>query len=295
MELSNEEYEFFLKEKFFMKIPAMEKRKEIFNDTKKLCTEHPKLVESIKKSVSKQKCIEEKIHFTENNDSQNNQKAEIIIYENRTFYAASKYAQKGMKTCVLNFADFFNAGGYVEFGASSQEESLCRCSTLYFCLNDKEIKKSFYENHKKLQEEKKIDFRYNDDCIWTPQVTVFKSDTESPVLMEEKDWFYVDVITCAAPNVAKKTKATLMTKGELYVILKKRFKRILEIAKHNKEDALILGAFGCGAFGNPPEIVALAASAALKDFESDFKAVEFAIYSKTKRWNYEEFRRVFMT
>lgn len=58
---------------------------------------------------------------------------------------------------------------------------------------------------------------------------------------------------------------------------------------------MILGAFGCGAFGNPPEIVALAASAALKDFESDFKAVEFAIYSKTKRWNYEEFRRVFMT
>ena len=107
MELSNEEYEFFLKEKFFMKIPAMEKRKEIFNDTKKLCTENPKLVESIKKSVSKQKCIEEKIHFTENNDSQNNQKAEIIISENRTFYAASKYAQKGMKTCVLNFADFF--------------------------------------------------------------------------------------------------------------------------------------------------------------------------------------------
>ena len=45
MELSNEEYEFFLKEKFFMKIPAMEKRKEIFNDTKKLCTENPKLVE----------------------------------------------------------------------------------------------------------------------------------------------------------------------------------------------------------------------------------------------------------
>ena len=32
-------------------------------------------------------------------------------------------------------------------------------------------------------------------------MTVFKSDISFPERMEEKDWYQVDVITCAAPNL----------------------------------------------------------------------------------------------
>ena len=36
---------------------------------------------------------------------------------------------------------------------------------------------------------------HNDDCIYTPGVVVFKTDTASPSLMPEDEWFSVDVIS----------------------------------------------------------------------------------------------------
>ena len=41
----------------------------------------------------------------------------------------------------------------------------------------------------------------NADIIYTPDVTVFKTDTGRPKLMNEAEWYDVDVITCAAPNL----------------------------------------------------------------------------------------------
>ena len=41
---------------------------------------------------------------------------------------------------------------------------------------------------------------------------------------------------------------------------------------------LILGAFGCGTFQNPPEVVARAYKEVLAEFEYDFDTVEFAVY-----------------
>ena len=39
------------------------------------------------------------------------------------------------KIAVMNFANAFQAGGGVADGCTAQEESLCRCSTLYPILN----------------------------------------------------------------------------------------------------------------------------------------------------------------
>ena len=41
------------------------------------------------------------------------------------------------------------------------------------------------------------------------------------------------------------------------------------------EEAVILGAFGCGAFMNKPEVVVLAARNAIKDYLNAFKVIEF--------------------
>ena len=96
---------------------------------------------------------------------------------------------------------------------------------------------------------------YSDRIIYTKGVTVFKTDDEIPVLMPEQDWFRVDVITCAAPYIAKR-KYTNRT--ALKCLFKSRIKNIFEVAIENGITTLILGAFGCGAFKNPPELVAAA-------------------------------------
>lgn len=69
------------------------------------------------------------------------------------------------------------------------------------------------------------------------------------------EWFNVDVITCAAPYYDKHKKKPV-TKEKLHQVFFDRIKNILEVAAANDIDILILGAFGCGAFNNPPEMVA---------------------------------------
>ena len=199
---------------------------------------------------------------------------------------------------VLIFASAKKPGGGVRNGANAQEECLCRCSGLYFILNTQIMRKGFYEPHKRAHNP-----IHNDDIIYTPEVTVFKSDTASPTLLAEKDWYDVDVITCAAPNLRENpgnkynqgdgNKRVKLSDKELLQIHEKRLKRILDVAVSKGDEVIILGAFGCGAFMNKTEIVALAAKNVVKEYLKAFKVVEFAVYcSPRDDENYKTFDRV---
>ena len=135
--------------------------------------------------------------------------------------------------CVHNFASASNPGGGVTRGANAQEECLCRCSSLYFCLNTSEMWSGFYQQHRYAQNP-----LHNDDIIYTPNVTVFKTDTADPKLMAERDWYEVNVITCAAPNLRQHPSnaynsgdgdsAVRISDKELLAIHEKRLRRILD-------------------------------------------------------------------
>lgn len=87
--------------------------------------------------------------------------------------------------------------------------------------------------------------------------------------------------------------ALKLSDAELLAIHKERGKKILQIAAAHKADTLILGAFGCGAFRNPPEVVARAYRELLDQFDGYLARVEFAVYCST--WdsrNYDAFRAV---
>lgn len=58
-------------------------------------------------------------------------------------------------------------------------------------------------------------------------------------------------------------------------------------------DTVILGAFGCGAFSNNPEVVALAAKHVISDYLKSLRNIEFAVYcSPRDDRNYRIFERV---
>ena len=122
----------------------------------------------------------------------------ISVSPKRTFEAAQRlveiYGQD--RVAVLNFASATNPGGGVTRGAKAQEESLCRCSTLYASLNLKRCWDNYYLYHRN-----NGDFRYSDACIYSPGVTVFKTDELFCELLPKKDWYSLNVITCAAPNL----------------------------------------------------------------------------------------------
>ena len=103
------------------------------------------------------------------------------------------------RIAVHNFASATNPGGGVTNGSRAQEESLCRCSNLYPCLDQPSLRVNYYQFHKS-----KHDLRYTDACIWSPDVKIFKTDTSFPQRLPETDWCTVDILTCAAPNLRKK-------------------------------------------------------------------------------------------
>lgn len=195
----------------------------------------------------------------------------VIVEENTTFAAAKKYLLEG-KTAVLNFADPVTPGGGVQNGAIAQEASLCRSSNLYVCLTSSAVSDYYRYNRER------HNHFYSDRLIYTEGITVFKDDATVPALMPEQKWFQVDVITCGAPYIAKRRYTN---KTALKALLKGRIKNIFEAAIEHDVDVLILGAFGCGAFKNPPDIVAKAFKEVIDEnrYGSQFKKIVFAIKS----------------
>lgn len=269
---------------------------EIFKDTERLIKTNSKLQNLVRSSTEKQELILENDNVPVGLLEKYESDAKVIVSKKRSFEAALAY--RNMKTAVHNFASASNPGGGVVHGANAQEECLCRCSGLYFILNTQIMRNGFYEPHKRAHNP-----IHNDDIIYTPEVTVFKSDTASPTLLAEKDWYHVDVITCAAPNLRENpsnkynqgdgNKRVKLSDKELLQIHEKRLKRILDVAVSKGDEVIILGAFGCGAFMNKTEIVALAAKNVVKEYLKAFKIVEFAVYcSPRDDENYKTFDRV---
>ena len=293
---------------------SREENVEIFRDTERLVKTLPQLKEAVRNSTENQKLILETdkdygvdkereawvSEFMERETDiedlvlrrliansmftlDGETPARVAVTKRRSFEAASVARERYRSVCVHNFASATTPGGGVTKGSSAQEEALCRCSTLYFSLNTPEMWGGFYTPHRNAR-----DPRHNDDIIYTPGVHVIKSDTDSPVLMPEADWFDVNVITCAAPNLRQMpsngmntgdgVKKIKMNDEELQALHKKRLRRILQVAEMEKNEAVILGAFGCGAFENDPEVVAKAAANAVKDYLCDFSYIEFAVY-----------------
>lgn len=268
----------------------------VFKDTERLCKTNPELSESIKKATASQKLILEGEPLDDQKKDIYENPAKVVVSKKRTYEAAAGY--RGQHVAVHNFASASNPGGGVVNGASAQEECLCRCSGLYFCLNTPAMWDGFYQPHRDAH-----DPIHNDDIIYTPNVTVFKSDTAMPQLMAESDWYDVDVITCAAPNLRSQpsnrynsgdgNSQTMMKDKDLLDLHEKRLRRILEVALSEDCDTIILGAFGCGAFQNNPEVVALANRNVIKDYLHAFKDIEFAVYcSPRDERNFKIFERV---
>ena len=256
----------------------------VFEDTVSVCEKSSRLIESIKASRNTQIFIGEKESLLDSRKTKRFEKeAEIIISKKRTFEAAQDYAKIGEKVAVLNFASSTNPGGGVVNGAGAQEECLCRISTLYFTLDTDENWKRFYNPHRKARTP-----LHNDDILYTKNITVFKSDTTSPKLLPENEWYDVDVITCAAPNLRENpsnrynsgdgNRRLILNNEELYSLHEKRDARIFDAAASQNVDVLVLGAFGCGAFMNDPKVVAKVMLNLAKKYAHSFKTIEFAVY-----------------
>lgn len=203
----------------------------------------------------------------------------ISVVNADSFQAARKYD----KPFVMNFANAHNPGGGFKLGANAQEEALCRCSTLYASITSKEASKMYLYNNTHLSSVE------SDYMLYSPNVCVFRD--EKCELLEET--FMVSVITLPAPN--RFGAAMFATNRDIEETMTRRIRIMLRIAAKNGHKNLVLGAWGCGAFGNKPEDVSNYFKKVLIDEEYGrcFDEVCFAIYGRTDGKNIRVFRERF--
>lgn len=271
--------------------------KQVFEDTQRFYTENPVLAEAVETSRRNTKLYEAGDYPALPEDPiQHAQK--VRVSKHKTFEAAMALHKEfpDKKIAVLNFASATRPGGGVKNGASAQEESLCRCSTLFPTIDRRWLWQKYYDANRAAK-----DVLHTDACIYSPSVIICKTDESIPRRMPESEFVPVDVISCAAPNLKnipanqhnpETGRPVTIDHKQLYDIHVKRAHHILHIAAANKVDILILGAFGCGAFANDPMVVAEAYRAAILPYRAKFDLIEFAIYSSDrKNENYEAFNR----
>ena len=268
---------------------------EIFEDTQRFYSQNTLLANAVQAAKAATKLYEED-DFS-GDPATKETECRITVTKHKTFEAAMKIHAEHpeWKIAVLNFASATNPGGGVKTGSSAQEESLCRCSTLYPALTQDWLWQKYYQKNRDAH-----DNLHTDACIYTPGVIICKTDASYPERMVEGDWVTVDVISCAAPNLRKRPgnlhnpeygASRTLNRDELYQLHVKRAKQILRVAAANNVDALVLGAFGCGAFENDPNSVSKAYADVLPEYGQYFRLVEFAVYCRPEETeNYDAFK-----
>ena len=240
-----------------------------FQDTVNYYKTEPVLIEAVKSTNARTKVYP--VDFAEEVDVQKD--GRVCVEAGRTFEKAIALHKEfpGKKIAVLNFAASTHPGGGVKKGAFAQEESLCRCSTLYPSLLTDYATKRFYYYH--IEE---CDWKASDTCIYSPDVVIVRDDSDLLCdRLSPEEFVKVDVVTCAAPHFHA---STILDAEGLLKLHIKRAKNILRAAAHNGVDIFVGGAFGCGAFHNDPGIVAWAWREAMKEYGEKFDLIDFVIY-----------------
>ena len=287
----------------------------IFEDTQLYCASH--FYQEIEDSINRTRFYSE--NLTPARPAPRYPTTITSVQRYRSFNTAQYYRIKYPKDriCVHNFASSRGLDCKIQTGNNSQEASLIRISTLFPVLARDNEWQLQYEHQRELGNR-----FYTDACLYTPKIIIFKSDDNKSSLLPKEEWTEVDVLTCAAPDLSHRSFFGSSTLSEdensdvpecaeagmdehslidteephekLLAIHKRRGRQFLSVAAANGADIVILGAFGCGPFRNPPEVVAEAYADILPSFNGQFRYVLFAVNSSLLDIeNYQAFVEVF--
>lgn len=216
--------------------------------------------DSVQKTVTypPEKQLPEEFHLT---------KQTIIEVKNETTLSAIKrlIALGYNDPVALNFASAESPGGGFLNGALAQEEYLARSSSLWYSLRNNPMYR-YHQSH--------LDPFYSDYVIYSPEVVVIRDD-DSNLLVES---YKFSVITSPAVHAKGVRRYKPDLEKEISGVMWKRILKVLSVAVENKHNAIVLGAWGCGAFGNDGnEIAGLFQKALENNFRGAFEYVIFAV------------------
>ena len=203
----------------------------------------------------------------------------VMVEDNDCLVAAERLVKGGYKPALLNFASAGHPGGGVETGARAQEETICRRSTLTRSIYSFDQKYAARYNYP-LQPGEHYPIVSEFSAVYSPAVTVFRDGIECLFMEEPYD---VAVITCAALNLGGKYSIKLTPDGHMpqkaIDITRNKIRTVFRIGLMYGHDSLVLGAFGCGAFKNPPAEIAKLFHEVMEEpeFKNKYRLITFSI------------------
>jgi len=199
-----------------------------------------------------------------------NHETRYSVTNETTLQCARRLVDQGEDVVLLNFASAKHPGGGFLRGSIAQEESLALCSGLYPCINGDPMYRYHARNRGGI---------YSDWAIYSPDVPVIRDDVTGEYL--DLPWV-VSMITCPAVNktALRGHAATLLEDS-----MRRRISKVLTVG--SQHDTIILGAWGCGIFGQDPAEVSLWFEEALDGkFKGTFEHVAFAVLDNTPTKQY---------
>lgn len=189
-----------------------------------------------------------------------------------TLDAARRLTAEGENDIMcLNFASAKNPGGGFLRGTVAQEECIARASGLYPSLL---TAPEYYTFHRSQQ-----NFLFSDRMIWSPRVPVFKFENGDYT----DEVMCISIITSAAVNATELQKINEAKAAIIEAVMRTRIEKMLALSYVKKHKTLILGAWGCGVFGNDPEMIAeLFHEALTGKFANCFKRIVFAVLTNNE-------------
>jgi len=188
-----------------------------------------------------------------------------FVYNQTTLAVAEARVAQGYRVAILNFASATTPGGGWLKGSQAQEESLARSSALVYTFRDDALyaDSSHWRNP-----------FYNDTVIVSPGVPFFRHHNGQFI---DTPW-QADVITSAAVHAKAVRKYLPERAGEIAPTMRQRTQKVFQVATTLDADILILGAWGCGAFGNYPDQIAQIMYDTMQVVDMRrFVAVDFAV------------------
>ena len=223
-----------------------------------------------------------------------------VVNQDCLAYARSLLDQDGTDDlCVLNMASAKNPGGGVYGGAGAQEEYLFRCSDYYRFLFQYADSASFdCEREYGIPNNPRHSYplKRNFGGVYSHGVTVFRATEANGYALLEKPW-QVNFVAVAANNIRRYMNGRTTIPDKFIPSTLSLIRAILRIAYNNGQHRLVLGAFGCGAFANPPKHMAQLFKQVFDEpeFQGLFKDIHFAIIEdhNSNGRNVNAFKEVF--
>lgn len=196
----------------------------------------------------------------------------------------------GNKVAVLNMCSYKSPGGSAWNGKCGQEEYLVNCSDYY-----KDLLRygCFAEKYSLRPAEKKypLDLRYGG--VFTRGVTVFRDSADAGFRLLETPFkvCMIGVPALSSPETVLVENEPRMVERDVDII-KDKIRTIFNIAVEQGIRSLVLGAWGCGGYRNPPKHAAEIFKEMLEEYKGVFRDVYFAIKDTYVKGNYQVFRNV---